>query len=393
MKKFFWIGSIGLLGLLGWILYFRFAELQSSAPPPKSTVAAVQVAEVRVGQMSLRRQLSGTLDSPERVEVSAKVGGRIAQLRVDVGDALEKGQTVLVLDAEEYRQDLRRAEAELAVAKAQRTEAESALEIARREMKRIEALIEGGIASAAQVDITRAQSIASEAAVEVASAQVQRAEAARASAALRLAYTELKAEWRGSGTRYVASRAVTEGDLINANNVVFTMVSLDPLTVVIHISERDYGLVSLGQKATIRTEAYPGETFEAEVSRVAPVFGEESRQARVELVLENRELRLKPGMFVRAELVLDTLPSATMVPLDALVERNGETGVFVVNPSGDSVRWHTVQQGIRDGNNIQIFAEGVTGQVVTMGQQLIADGSKIVIPDQQREIEVREGYP
>jgi hypothetical protein len=69
------------------------------------------------------------------------------------------------------------------------------------------------------------------------------------------------------------------------------------------------------------------------------------------------------------------------VPEAALAARNDRTGVFIVSPDGRSVAWREVQVGIREGSRVQVLGEGLAGRVVTLGQQLVDDGSAIVIPD------------
>ncbi len=136
--------------------------------------------------------------------------------------------------------------------------------------------------------------------------------------------------------------------------------------------------------ASLRTDAYPGETFEGRIARIAPVFRESTRQARVEVWLDNPGLRLKPGMFVRAEVVLDRVAEATIVPEQALVRRDGRDGVFVLNADGKSVSWREVTVGIRYGGQVQVQGEDLGVHVVTLGQQLLDDGSAVSVESEIR---------
>jgi multidrug efflux pump subunit AcrA (membrane-fusion protein) len=105
----------------------------------------------------------------------------------------------------------------------------------------------------------------------------------------------------------------------------------------------------------------------------------------MELEIANPDHLLKPGMFVRAEVVLDRVDDATIVPLGALVTREGKTGVFVLDDAGDRVAWRVawrpVEVGIQHGDRVQVVGEGVAGSVVTLGQQLIDDGSAVTVPE------------
>ena len=88
-------------------------------------------------------------------------------------------------------------------------------------------------------------------------------------------------------------------------------------------------------------------------------------------------------MFIRATVVLDRATEATIVPEKALTTRDDRIGVFVVNEDGRSVVWREVRVGIREGNRVQVEGEGLTGRVVTLGQQLVHDGAAITIAAEQ----------
>mgnify|MGYP000523652330 CR=1 FL=1 len=99
-----------------------------------------------------------------------------------------------------------------------------------------------------------------------------------------------------------------------------------------------------------------------------------------EMTIDNPQHQLKPGMFIRATVVLAQEPDATIVPEQALIVRNDQTGVFIVSEDGRSVDWREVKVGIREGDRVQIEGPGLSGRVVTLGQQLLDDGSAIILP-------------
>jgi multidrug efflux pump subunit AcrA (membrane-fusion protein) len=120
--------------------------------------------------------------------------------------------------------------------------------------------------------------------------------------------------------------------------------------------------------------------FTGAVARIAPIFRESSRQARVEVSLPNPDHPLKPGMFARCTLELDRVDDAIIVPDLAITERDGQSGVFRVAGDGASVNWVPVETGLRDGDRVQLLHADLSGRVVTLGQQLVEDGSIIHIP-------------
>jgi RND family efflux transporter MFP subunit len=334
--------------------------------------------------MELRRIFSGALEAPAQFDVAPKVGGRVERLAANLSDTVSRGQLVAELDNDEYVQAVAQARAELAVAKANLAEAVSALEIAGRELERITRLRERGVASEANLDTAQANRLAKEAQLEVARAQVTRAEAALETARIRLGYTRITADWSGGDDqRVVAERFVDEGETVAANAPLLRIVELDPLTGVIFVAEKDYGRLQPGLEVSLATDAYPGEAFGGRIARIAPVFREATRQARVELTVDNPDHRLKPGMFIRATVVLEHVADAVIVPEAALAARNDRTGLFVVSADGRSVVWREVRVGIREGSRVQVLGEGIAGRVVTLGQQLVDDGSTIIIPDGQ----------
>jgi hypothetical protein len=108
------------------------------------------------------------------------------------------------------------------------------------------------------------------------------------------------------------------------------------------------------------------------------------------MTIDNLPHRLKPGMFIRATVVLVRVPEATIVPEQALTVRNDRSGIFIVSEDGRSVAWQEVKAGIREGRRVQVEGEGLTGRVVTLGQQLLKNGSAITISDiQSQTVDVR----
>jgi RND family efflux transporter MFP subunit len=235
------------------------------------------------------------------------------------------------------------------------------------------------------LDSARANQLAREAQLAVAKAGVTRAEASLETARIRLGYTRITADWSGGDdSRVVAERFVDEGETVSANAPLLRIVELDPLTGVIFVAEQDYGRLQPGQAVSLTTDAYPGTFFDGRIERIAPVFREASRQARVEITIDNPGHRLKPGMFIRATVVLERAAEAVIVPERALSNRNDGTGIFLVSDDGRSVAWRLVRPGIREKDRVQVLDEDLSGRVVTLGQQLLDDGSAIIIPADQK---------
>jgi RND family efflux transporter MFP subunit len=367
---------------LAWLVYGRFSDTvdKQALREAGDQAIPVEVAAIERGPIERRRTFTGTLEAHAEFVVAPKVGGRIEQVDVDLGDTVTRGQVVAKLDNAEFVQAVEQARAGLAVAEANLAEAESLLKIAQRELGRVDQLRERGVSSESQRDVAMADQLAKQAHVKVTKAQVTKAEAELETTRIRLAYTQVTAGWRGGNERrLVAERYVDEGETVSANAALLRIVELDPITAVVFVTERDYGRLEPGQAAMLTTDAWPDETFDGHIQRIAPVFRESVRQARVELKVANPKLRLKPGMFIRATVVLERVADTLVVPEQALTRRDQRDGVFVVTPDGQSVVWCEVRTGIRQGSRVQVFGEGLHGQVVVLGQQMLAQGSAISI--------------
>ena len=376
---------IGAAAISGWLIFGRF---QDRAGPGKSAKALrpmpVEVFQIRQGPIALQRTFSGELEARAQFVVAPKVSGRVERVLVDIADTVKRGQVVAELDDDEYIQAVTQAQADLAVARAKMSESKSALEIADREFKRTESLLKRGIASDSEFDAARQDQLAKQAQLSVAEAQVMKAESSMETANIRLRYTGVTAGWTGGNDdRVVAERYVDGGQTVAANAPLLLIVELNPIVGVVYVTERDYAHLKPGQLVSLKTDAFPGEQFTGRIDRIAPVFRKSTRQARVEMSIENPQHRLKPGMFISATVELVQVAQATIVPQQALTLRDDRSGVFIVSEDGRTVVWREVEVGIRQGDRVQVAGEGLSGRVVTLGQQLVKDGSAITIPEMQ----------
>ncbi|MBN2199152.1 MAG: efflux RND transporter periplasmic adaptor subunit [Candidatus Aminicenantes bacterium] len=354
-------------------------------PGSRGFAVAVEVAPVETGSLRDLGQFTGTLVPKSQITVAPKISGRLNRLLVDIGDAVGRGQLVAVLEDEEYQQQLLQAEADIRVARANLEEAESSLETALRDLERAKTLHEKGIQSDSQLDAVAAQYEAQEARNKVAAAQLANKEAALETARVRLSYARITATWeRGSDTRYVGERFVDEGALLSPNTPLLSIIELHPLTAVVFVTEKDYFRLKLNQKTSITTSAFPGRTFEGRVVRIAPLLKEASRQARVEIEIQNPEKLLKPGMFINTQVEFSRREKATIVPFNALVNRNGHQGVFVVDIQENKALFTPVKIGIVEGERAEILEPALPrAQVVTLGHHLLEDGANILLPHRE----------
>jgi RND family efflux transporter MFP subunit len=371
--------------LTGWILFGTYSKRDSSGGRERSRgPVPVEVALIEREPIALQRTFSGELESLAEFVVAPKVSGRVEHVLVDIADTVTRGQVVAELDNDEYVQAVAQARADLLVAGANLFEARSALEIANREFKRAESLLRRKIVSESDFDSARQDLLVKQAQLKVAEAQAKKAESSLETSNIRLGYTQVTAGWTGGDDhRIVAERYVDEGQTVAANTPLLLIVELDPIIGIVFVTERDYAHLKPGQAVTLTTDAYPEEQYTGQVTRIAPVFRKSTRQARVEITIENTRHQLKPGMFIIATVVLARVSDATIVPERALTVRDDRNGIFVLSEDGRKAIWRPVSVGIRDGDRVQVIGEGLTGRVVTLGQQLVDDGSAVSISNGQ----------
>lgn len=377
---------IVIIGSVGWLIYAKLnVETTEEQRGNRGGPVPVEVAEVRRGEMVDRRQFIGTIQPFIESVISSNVTGRIERLHVDVGDTVERGMVVAELEDEAFVQRVNEAKAELAVRRAQLALATNALTIAEREYERVRALSERGIASESELDVVKNNFDSAKAQIEVAEKEMERQARAVEGAEIQQRYTRIRANWNtGGDTRIVEHRHVEEGDNVTSGEPILEVMELSRVLAVISIGERDYRRLNVGLKAAVRVDAFPGEVFEGEIYRLTPSFDMQTRQATVELLLANEDMRLKPGMFARVVIELADSMDATIVPIQAITRRDDSLGVFVVNEAGDQVRWAPVEIDIREGASVAVRGENISGRVVTLGQQMLRDETPIRIPSLER---------
>lgn len=388
MKSPFRIVGIGLaLAAVVAIVWLNRDEVMPADEDAERGRVAVAVATIETGSITDIRELTGTLEPQNAFSVAANISARIERIHVDIGDTVERGSVLVELDDAEARQAVAEAEAALLVARAELEQARSDAELARRELERTRTLAGRDLASQSDLDTARAQASAEGSRVAVAEARVSEREAALGGARVRLSYTEVRAGWpEGDGEYVVGERMVSRGDTVSANEAMLSLLAIDPLKAVIFAPERDYAALSRGQPTTVVADALPEREFAGEIARLAPRFDEASRQARVEVLVPNPGRELKPGMFVTVRIEVGRADNATLVPIAALTRLSGEQGVYQVaeDPEGEGhlARFVPVDVGIEGDDYAEIRRPELSGQVITLGQQLLEDGGRIRVADE-----------
>ncbi|HSH74814.1 MAG TPA: efflux RND transporter periplasmic adaptor subunit, partial [Longimicrobiales bacterium] len=284
-----------------------------------------QAVEVRAEAIE-RRDLvaivtaSGNIRARRTVDISSDVSARVAELLVDEGDDVQRGQTLLRLEPDQYRAAVSRSEASLAQAEAQRAQQEANLIRTRRDLDRLLALRarDSLLVSRQQIDDARTNLEVAEATRSSAEHGVSQARAALDEASDQLSKTIFTAPIDGKVTRLNVEEGETViiGTMNNPGSLVLTISDLSVIEAVVQVDETDVSRISLGDSAAVRIDAFPDRDFVGRVSRIgnsaitAPSQQTSGQQAAIDfevvLTLDPSDAVLRPDLSATADIVVDT---------------------------------------------------------------------------------------
>ncbi|MEM6703816.1 MAG: efflux RND transporter periplasmic adaptor subunit [Acidobacteriota bacterium] len=250
---------------------------------------------------------TGRLEPTEQVEVGSELSGLVAAVTVETNARVSKGQVLARIDTTKLERQTERSRAARASAEARLRQSEATRVEANADLFRLEELhrlSEGLTPARAELDRARAAQQRAEAAVSVAEADVAESKAAVLANEIDLQRSTIRSPIDG----VVLERRVDPGQTVAASfqsPVLFTIgQDLSKMDLVVYVAEADVGRVTAGQTATFTVDAWPEVEFEAVVRKVS--FGSQTVENVVsyeaELVVENAELRLRPGMTATASI-------------------------------------------------------------------------------------------
>ncbi len=173
----------------------------------------------------------------------------------------------------------------------------------------------------------------------------------------------------------VAERLQSVGNLVSPQTPIVSLISSD-VELTLGVEEGQVGQLRVGQKAGIEVAAYPGEALAAKVALIAPSADAKTRTFQVKIAPEDKEGKLRQGMFAHVKIVTQEKGKAVLLPKDAVVTRSGESSVFVVN--GDIVEKRSVKLGLAHDGTVEVVSGVNAGdEVVVAGQNELRDGDKV----------------
>jgi membrane fusion protein (multidrug efflux system) len=309
---------------------------------------------------------SGDLEARLHTTIAAEIEGRITEIAVDEGGAVELDQIVLKIDPERRR-------LELDAARARHAQARAAYLKEKRQTDRVRKLRTENVAAVQQLEEAETALLLARSRVEAERAALGVTERALADASVTAPFTGL-----------IARRDVQLGEFVQPGKPLVELVALDPLEVVFSLTELDTERVRPGQKVDIEVGAFPDRTFEGVVRFIAPTVNPATRTLRIKAEIANTEGLLRPGLFARVNLGVAPRRGVVMVPEEALIQRSEGALLFKIEPDG-RVKRILVSTGVQDAGRIEVRGDIAPGErVVRRGHGGLADGAMVV---------VREGAP
>lgn len=299
----------------------------------------VNVVAAPVRRMPVREtvRLVGSVVSMDELSVSSRVTGEIVEIHVRQGQTVSEGDLLFSLDQNRLL--------------ARRAETASRLALAKSSLERIRRL--------------RASESATEQELDQAEATKEQARAQMAILEEELRDTRIRAPFPGR----LGERSVSVGEIVQPGSPLIRLVRTDPLEARFEVPERHVGVLEEGMTVELRSEAFPDERFDAEVTFVGPELRTSTRTVPVRALVENEDGRLRPGMFVRVNLVLDERPDALVIPEAAVMQRG--TGTFVLRQDGDGrAEEKEVRVGLRFDGMMEI-REGLSEEDIVVVEGLM----------------------
>jgi RND family efflux transporter MFP subunit len=157
---------------------------------------------------------------------------------------------------------------------------------------------------------------------------------------------------------------------------ILRIVNMDQVKVVVNVIERDFSKIKLSQKAALSVGAYPDETFTGKIGLISPTIDRITRTASVEIIISNRNHRLKPGMFAKVDIIVREKADAILIPTYAVLEQSDVNKVFVVvNGKATS---KVVQLGADQGESVEVVSGVDVGDsLVVAGHHKISSGEAV----------------
>lgn len=343
--------------------------------PEARANARIQIGRVEARPLAAAIQTTGEvgLNEDRVAHVGARVPGRIAAVRVTLGQKVGQGQALAVIDS-----------TELAQAKADYVTARAREDLARTTFEREDRLAIEKISSQKEVLEARAALLEAEAVRRnteetlrifgLTSGQIRSLRSGETGASL----LPVAAPFAGT----IVDKEANLGEVVGTEETLFTVADLRRVWIWIDVFEKDLRRVQLGNEVSFEADAYPNEAFAGKVSFLSAGVDPGTRKVRARIDAENSDGRLRPGLFVRIQLSeTQSEASEALVPTvpDSAVQRRGESFVAFVPESDSRFRMREVRVGRRSGGFVEIL-DGLK-----VGEPVVVNGVFFLVSEASKE--------
>jgi multidrug efflux pump subunit AcrA (membrane-fusion protein) len=378
-KRLLSIGwKIALVLLIAIVIVYRLYF----APVPVDSCA------VKIGPIAAEVMGTGTLEARVQAAISPKISGRIAQVLVDQGDKVIKGQKLVLLDDEDLRQQVEIAKAELSVAQAgvemavsQIKSAEATEKQAKTSFDRQSKLAPSGAVSVdafekaqQQLEVAQAELNQAQTAKIEAEKLVIKAEASLQFAQAQLAYTVITAPFDG----LIVKRNRDAGDVVVPGSMILEMISLDELWISAWVDETMLDKLKVGQISKIVFHSDPKTELPGKVARISPQVDTETREVLLDVTVDRLPQSWAVGQRAEVYIETDRKENVMVIPQRVIVWRQEKPGVFVID--NGRTRWQKIDLGLQGKDKAEAAKGLQPGQVVLIpGSSLPRDGRAVKV--------------
>src|SRR5437899_954184 len=337
--------------LASLVLSLTASSTNAASETEVPAVSDVTLTQITRGDVRQILNLTGTIAAlPNRdVRVSSLVPGRVAEMKVAEGDRVRAGQLVAQIDDRPIRNQL--AQAEAAAAQARANLANATLARARNEN-----LFERGIAARKDLEDARTQE-------SVAAAALQQAEAALSLAGLQLARTSVHSPLTGT----VVKRFVNVGEQVDgtAGQAILEVADLTQVELIANVPAVYLGILRVNRMLSLASDAFPGQSFTGRVVAIPAAVDPATNLGLIRIRIANSKGLLRLGMFLSAQVPIETHAGALVVPPQA-VYRDEEGQPHVYRVEGENATAVPVQVGIESRDRVELLSGVQAGETVIL---------------------------
>ncbi|MDE0959375.1 MAG: efflux RND transporter periplasmic adaptor subunit [Planctomycetota bacterium] len=297
-----------------------------------------------------------------------------AHAKLDKARAIHHAEKIHLDRVSQLHEQDAATDAQLETAQRDHLQALSDVAIGEKSVTSAEAMVG---AAAANIQVAQSEKEALDSLVAVAQAAIASASARVHLATTMVGYTKIRAPFSGIITeRFLDPGAAIVTSSSSRTTAIVSLKDLSRLRVYVQIPEPDVPYIQEGHAAAITCSAYPNRKFQGSVSRIAKNLDRRTRTMTVEILLENKEGQIYPGMFATVDFKLIERKNALTLPAQALLGSTGEYHVYCVVKG--ICQAFPIKIGLDDGTTVEI-TEGLSGteQVILIGKGLVQEGDRV----------------